>query len=252
MTSIFTAPSHLITMRPILAVRQVAHEGLGSLELLFSNAGLKYQYVDPYRRAPGEFRPDDWSGLVVLGGPMNVDQIDEHPFLADEVRWIRQALDARLPMLGICLGAQLLAKTAGAKVYPNHTKEIGWYDLQLLPAATDDPLFSGLATEQTVFQWHGDTFDLPAGAVHLARGPLCEHQAFRFGPAAWGLQFHLEITAEAVDDWTSNPGNCCEVGRLEYIELAEIRRRTPSELPKMEQLSQIALVRFAELCRQRG
>ena len=112
---------------------------------------------------------------------------------------------ADLPVLGICLGAQLLAKTLGARVYPNRVKEIGWYPIELTPAAADDPLFAQSGA-QTVFQWHGDTFDLPAGAVHLARSPLCENQAFRYGHNAYGLQFHIEMTAAMIDDLAQRAG----------------------------------------------
>ena len=114
----------------------------------------------------------------------------------------RLAMD--LPVLGICLGSQLLAKTLGARVYPNHVKEIGWYPVELTPAAADDPLFAQSGT-RTMFQWHGDTFDLPSGAVHLARSPACENQAFRYGRRAYGLQFHIEMTAAMIDDWLSVP-----------------------------------------------
>ena len=102
---------------------------------------------------------------------MNVDEVDQFPFLATEVNWIRVALVQGVPILGVCLGSQLLAKAAGAKVYANGVKEIGWYELGLTPAAANDPLFAGVGPQATVFQWHGDTFDLPDGAVHLASSP---------------------------------------------------------------------------------
>ena len=116
---------------------------------------------------------------------MNVDQIDQYPFLTRDVQWIEQALSRELPLLGICLGSQLLAKTLGGRSIRTGRKEIGWYPVELSAAAADDPLFAQSGT-RTVFQWHGDTFDLPAGAVHLARSPLCENQAFRYGPTPTG------------------------------------------------------------------
>ncbi len=239
-------------MKPILAVRQIPHEGLAGLEQFFTAAGLEHRYVDAADVDQFEFRPADWAGLVVLGGPMNVDQTDEHPYLRNEVNWIRAALIAQLPLLGICLGAQLLAKTLGAKVFPNRIKEIGWYEIDLLPAAADDRLFAGCDSRQTVFQWHGDTFGLPLGAVHLARSAHCEHQAIRYGASAWGLQFHLEMTAATVDEWLGQSGNCCEIDGLDYIDAAEIRRRAPSDLPKMDRLAQVVFTRFVELCRARS
>ena len=129
---------------------------------------------------------------------------------------------AKLPVLGVCLGSQLLAKALGSRVYANRVKEIGWYEVELLPAANDDRLFGGLCTSPrprpraerekvTVFQWHGDTFDLPKGAVQLARSAQCENQAFRFGEAAYGLQFHMEVTAEIIDSWLCQSDNCGEL-----------------------------------------
>ena len=152
-----------------------------------------------------------------------------YPFLADEVRWLRQAVEADLPVLGVCLGAQLLAKALGSRVFANRVKEIGWYEVELLPEAADDPLFCDVASPATVFHWHGDTFDLPRGAVQLARSSQCENQAFRFGPSAYGLQFHLEMTAEMIDDWLCEANNCGELAGLDYIDPAAIRRQTPRQ-----------------------
>jgi GMP synthase (glutamine-hydrolysing) len=175
------------------------------------------------------------------------------------VRWLERAAEARLPVLGVCLGAQLLAKATGSKVYPNEIKEIGWYEVQLLPEADDDPLFGGIAKPQadsirqlTVFQWHGDTFDLPNGAVRLARSEQCENQAFRYGAAAFGLQFHLEVTAEIIESWLCDGGNCGELAGLSYIEPAAIRRETPGKLPGMERLGRVVFDRFVELCKRVG
>jgi GMP synthase (glutamine-hydrolysing) len=183
-----------------------------------------------------------------MGGPMNVDQADEFPFLATEVGWLRRAVEAGLPTLGVCLGAQLLAKSLGSRVYPHRVKEIGWYELELLPAATDDRLFAGARNRETVFQWHGDTFDLPQGAVQLARGASCEQQAFRYGPAAYALQFHVEMTARMVDDWFAEPCMCGEAAALNYVDPEEIRCRTPQALAAMAPLARRLLGGFAELC----
>jgi GMP synthase (glutamine-hydrolysing) len=239
-------------MKPILALRHVPHEGLGILEPIFHEAGLVYSFVDLFDEVPRTFRAEQLAGLVVLGGPMNVDQTDRYPFLAAEVQWLQQAVAAELPVLGVCLGSQLLAKSLGATVRPNQIKEIGWYPLELLPAAEQDPLFSGLPRTPTVFQWHGDTFNLPPGAVRLARSALCEQQAFRFGPSAYGLQFHVEVTGPMIEDWLCEPGGCAEVAGLDYIDPAEIRRRTPSELPAMHALARPLFSRFAELCKSRS
>jgi len=234
----------------VLILRHMPHEPGGTLEDALTSAGLGFRYVDLYKEVPARLPLDQASGLVALGGPMNVDQVDRHPFLASDVQWIEEALQRDLPFLGVCLGSQLLAKTLGARVYPNRVKEIGWYPIELTPAAAEDRLFAQSGT-RTVFQWHGDTFDLPAGAVHLARSRLCENQAFRYGPRAYGLQFHIEMTATMIDDWLSEPGNCRELAGLEYIDPRGIRTQTPHELPRLQAWAAEVLGRFAETCRAR-
>lgn len=161
-------------MQSVLVLQHVPHETLGTLEHHFAEVGLSCRHLPLFETVPDRLELEQAAGLVVLGGPMNVDEVDRYPFLGAEIGWIRQALDAGLPLLGICLGSQLLAKALGAKVYANRVKEIGWYDLELTPQAADDPLFAGCAPQQLVFQWHGDTFDLPSGA--RSPGPQCELQ----------------------------------------------------------------------------
>jgi len=251
-------------MKPVLAVRHVAHEGLGTIGDALGRNDVPTEIVDSSAGLPG-FDAKMWSGFVVMGGPMNVGEVEKYPFLANEVQWLQQAVEARLPVLGVCLGAQLLAKALGSRVYPNKIKEIGWYEVEMLPAAADDRLFGGVgrpsvgtgagsgdpgATRVTVFQWHGDTFDLPTGAVRLARSEQCENQAFRYGPAAFGLQFHLEVTAEIIESWLCEGGNCGELAGLSYIDPAEIRRQTPEKLPGMERLGRVVFDRFVEMCRE--
>jgi GMP synthase (glutamine-hydrolysing) len=223
------------------------HEPGGTLETALQSAGLGFRYVDLFREVPARLPLDESTGLIVLGGAMNVDETDRYSFLARDVQWIEEALSRKLPVLGICLGAQLLAKTLGAKVYPAARKEIGWYPVELVAAAAQDPLFAQRGM-RTIFQWHGDTFDLPAGAIHLARSPVCENQAFRYGPNAYGLQFHIEMTAAMIDDWLTEAGNCRELAELDYIDPQGIRAQTPEELPRLQALAGEVLGRFAQMC----
>ncbi|MEX0866263.1 MAG: hypothetical protein WD030_02825 [Pirellulales bacterium] len=239
-------------MKPILALRHVPHEGLGLLEPLFRNHGLVYSYVDLWENETLRFRPDQLAGLIVLGGHMNVDETERFPFLAHELDWIRQGLEVDLPILGLCLGSQLLAKALGAAVRPNHCKEIGWYSIEPTPDAAHDPLFGGLAAGATVFQWHGDTYDLPAGAVQLARSELCEQQAFRHGETAWGVQFHLEVTGEMICQWLDAEEAQAELASLPEIDAEAIRRRTAGEIDRLHQTAERVLGPFAELCRARS
>lgn len=243
MVSVF--PTQDTRMKPVLAVRHVPHEPLGQLETFLNEAGLAIQTVDLFNHVPQSLDLRQAAALIVMGGPMNVDQTDRYPFLARDVEWIRQALELHVPMLGICLGAQLLAKALGARVYANGVKEIGWYPLEILPAAQGDPLFAGARSTETVFQWHGDTFDLPAGAVHLAQSRQCKHQAFRYGQWAYGLQFHIEMTPDMVQSWLADPGNRDELAQLDYIDPSAILAQTPEKMPAMAELGRRVLGRFA-------
>jgi len=236
-------------MRPVFAVRQVSHEGLGTIADALRRCDVPYTIVDAFGENLPVFEPRQVSGLVVMGGPMNVDETDRYPFLAAEVDWLQRAIDSRLPVLGVCLGAQLLAKALGSRVYPNRVKEIGWYEVELLPETATDPLFCDAPSRPTIFHWHGDTFDLPAGSVQLARSPQCENQAFRHGKSAYGLQFHMEVTSQIIDSWLRESGNCGELAELNYIDPDAIRRQTPQKLPTMESLGGKVFDRFAQMCR---
>jgi GMP synthase (glutamine-hydrolysing) len=233
----------------VLILCHAANESGGTIETALSRAGLPYRYINLYREVPSQLPLEQATGLVVLGGPMNVDEVQRYPFLAADVRWIRQAVEGRLPVLGVCLGAQLLAKALGARVYANGVKEIGWYPIEMTPAAADDALFACGGT-QTVFQWHGDTFDLPAEAVQLARSPLCEYQAFRYGPTAYGLQFHVEMTAPMIDQWLAAADASGELDGLDYIDAGKIRGQSPQELPQLQALAAQMLGRFAAMCQK--
>jgi GMP synthase (glutamine-hydrolysing) len=237
--------------KPVLIIRHVPHESAGTLENALTQANLEFKYLDLFREYPSSLKCEQYLGLVVMGGPMNVDEVEKHPFLGDDMRWIRQTIEAGMPLLGICLGSQLLAKACGARVYPGPVKEIGWYPLELSVAAAEDRLFAGCGRTSTVFQWHGDTFDLPPGAIHLAQSALYRNQAFRIGPSAYGLQFHIEMTAEMIEDWLSESGNCGELASLDYIDPELIRQKTAHELPGLQTLADKVLGRFAALCRER-
>lgn len=140
--------------------------------------------------------PDDVDWLIVMGGPMSVHEHRLHPWLQEEKAFLRQMIDRQRRVLGICLGAQLLADVLGARVYQNGEKEIGWYPIRLQPPAL--PLFGSSASSFEVFHWHGDTFELPVGATWLAESAACRHQAFSLGPHIVGLQFHLEMNPLAI------------------------------------------------------
>jgi GMP synthase-like glutamine amidotransferase len=159
----------------------------------------------------------DW--LVVMGGPMGVGDEAAYPWLVVEKRAIRDAIDAGKTVLGVCLGAQLIAEVLGARVYRNAHPEIGWMSIELTPEALESPLFGFLPPSLQVFHWHGDTFDLPPGAVHLARSGACAHQAFSCAGRVLGLQFHLESTPASVRDLVTHCAD--EIRPAPYVQGAE-------------------------------
>ena len=167
--------------------------------------GHRIRYVNFHREPDAQPDVSRYDALIVLGGPQMPDQGHYFPHLNVEMRCIEEALKRDMPVLGICLGAQLLAYTLGGGVKPLPGWEIGWYGLEPTSSAAADPVFAGLVQPQPVFQWHGYTFDIPAGAVHLARSETCENQAFRFGEKAYGLQFHLELDERLINRWLNYP-----------------------------------------------
>jgi GMP synthase (glutamine-hydrolysing) len=143
---------------------------------------------------------DAYGAVLVFGGAMHADQDRHHPWLREENFFLQRLLDIQTPVLGICLGAQLIAKAANASVHPASTFEIGWHEVELLDGAADDPVLGALPERFDAFQWHYYTYDVPAGAVELARNEVCT-QAFRLGGNAWGVQFHPEVTLAQVQSW---------------------------------------------------
>ncbi len=187
-------------MPTCLVIQHVPPEGPYLIAEALDNAGVA---VDLCRIFAGGHLPaslDGYGGLVVMGGPMSASTDDGFATRTAEIDLLEDALERGLPALGVCLGAQLLAIAAGGKVYPGaEGPEIGWAPVSLVGGAQRDPLFRDLPRELTVLHWHGDTFDLPPGATHLAVSKAYPNQAFRAGPRAWGLQFHLEVDSAAVD-----------------------------------------------------
>ena len=176
-------------------LQHVPFEGLGSIEPWLRGAGYEITSSPLFRSA--EFPNLEMVDLlIVMGGPMSVNDEDEFPWLIEEKRFVRGAIKAGTPVLGICLGAQLIASSLGARVYRNRCKEIGWFPVQGVPRPGLRSTFS-FPSAMDVFHWHGETFELPPCAVPLARSEGCRNQAFQIGRRVVGLQFHLETTAES-------------------------------------------------------
>ena len=181
------------------SLQHVPFEGLGTIASWARVRGHQLSVTQLYEDAllPSV---DSFDGLIVMGGPMGVDDERKHPWLVEEKRFIERAIVTGKTVLGVCLGAQLVACVLGAQVYRNADKEIGWFPVQLSDAATHSSFFSKLPSRLEVFHWHGDTFDLPAGAVHIARSHACQNQAFVLDERVVGLQFHLEMTPHTAEE----------------------------------------------------
>jgi GMP synthase (glutamine-hydrolysing) len=203
-----------MTLRTVLVIQHVALEGPGLLEPAFDRAGLERRTVRTWKREVVPASASGHAAVVIMGGPMGVYEADRHPHLKDEIALAADALRAGVPILGVCLGAQILAAAAGARVFIGPGKEIGWRPIDLTPAGRADRLLGALPARPTVFHWHGDTFDLPPGATLLASSDLYPHQAFRVGPCAWGVQFHIEVSAGMIDRWVEafSPGDIGAAG----------------------------------------
>jgi GMP synthase-like glutamine amidotransferase len=184
-----------------LVIQHLAPEGPYLIAEALGNAGIAVELCQVFA---GDQPPpvlEGYDGLVVMGGPMSASSDDGFPTRTAEIDLLEEALEREVPALGVCLGAQLLAIAAGGKVYPgSEGPEIGWAPVSLITGEAErDVLFRDLPLELTVLHWHGDTFDLPPGATHLATSEAYSAQAFRAGPRAWGLQFHMEVDSSAID-----------------------------------------------------
>lgn len=188
----------------VLVIKNVSVEGPGTIEDHLRTGNIPCTTIELEQGQP---LPEiqSFSHIVILGGPMAVYEMDRTPYLKEEAALIEKAVKAGKHVLGVCLGAQMLAHVLGARVYPGGAKEIGWYDVTLTEEGMRDGCMAELGVEggktAQVFQWHGDTFDLPAGAVRLASSDLYPNQAFRYGDHAYALQFHIEVTPGIVTGW---------------------------------------------------
>lgn len=194
-------------------LQHVPFEGLGSIEPWLGKAGCQIS-TTRWFEASALPQPGQLDLLVVMGGPMSVNDEDAFPWLAQEKRFIRNVIEAGKPILGICLGAQLIAAAAGARVYPNAVKEIGWFPVQGIASKASTAF--RFPPSLRAFHWHGETFDLPRGAIRLARSPGCENQAFQIGSSIIGLQFHLETTPLSARQIIDNCRN--ELVRSQYVQ----------------------------------
>jgi GMP synthase (glutamine-hydrolysing) len=183
-------------MAKILVLQHHPAENLGAIADALEGAALAWQYVRVHDGQPIPKDVKGLGGLIVLGGPQTVYRLDRHPHFREEMALIESALKAEKPILGMCLGSQLLAASLGAQVRRGEQREIGWYPVRLHEAAKEDHLLRGLPSEFVAPHWHSDVFDLPEGAIALASSEKTPLQAFRYGAKAYGFMFHAEMTRE--------------------------------------------------------
>jgi len=210
-------------MKSATVIRHIAFEDLGTLEIALEKQGYTIKYLEAGVDDLTNIAPTE-DMLIILGGPIGAYDEQDYPFLVDELRLLEQRLKADLPTLGICLGAQLMARALGARVYPGGQKEIGWSNIQLSEAGKNSPLVNLDVENTPVLHWHGDTFDLPEGATRLASSSLYENQAFSYGKATMGLQFHPEVTRTGLERWFI--GHACEINSTSGISVEQLRADT--------------------------
>lgn len=218
--------------RNILVIRHMYSADLCSLETVFKEHSFHITKVEGFSTDLSQINPLDYDAVIVLGGSMGVYQTDLFPYLSDEMALIRKCVAADHPMLGICLGSQLAAGALGQKVYKGSAgRETGFMDIELTAAATSTPLRHFHKSKTRIFQWHGDTFDLPSEATLLASSPLYQNQAFRIGKNIFATQFHPEVDHNGI---CNTLVECCN-----EVDVVALRKQAEAELPAL--VSQLRL-----------
>jgi GMP synthase (glutamine-hydrolysing) len=231
-----------------IVLRHATAEGLGLLANALRDYGVHHRYLDVAR---GDALPKDIrtvGGVIVLGGPMAAYEAERHPFLQAESAFVEKAIETGRPVLGVCLGAQLIAQVLGARVYAGERREVGWGPIELTDDGKDDPLFAGLGDSFTVFHMHGDTYELPPDATNLARSPMYEQQAFSLGDTVYGFQFHLEFTEPIIQRLATEPQT------MEYIVGAGVdpKQLVAETATRVSELSEVATEVFRRYFQQCG
>ncbi len=230
-----------------LVLRHSQAEGLGLLGNALRERGIQHRAVDVARGEPAPKDVRGLGGLIVLGGPMAAYEPDKHPFLRTETALIEKAITAGRPVLGVCLGAQLIAQVLGARVYAGDKREVGWAPITLTSDGGDDPLFAGGDSTMTVFHLHGDTYELPPDAANLATSAMYEQQAFRWGDLVYGFQFHLEFTESIIGRLTGEAESqryMTEAG----ANLKQITAETPARVRDLTDVAQRVFESYFSQC----
>ena len=226
-------------------LQHVPFEGLGSIEAWARQHQHTLSVTRLYQNDPWPLLEDfDW--LIVMGGPMNIYEESQYPWLIQEKQFIKQAIAQDKTVIGICLGSQLIADILGSPVYSGKYKEIGWFPIELTTEAINSQLFQAFSPQLTVFHWHGDTFDLPPGATRLAYSEACQNQAFLYGNKVLGLQFHLESTSASVTQMLKHCSD--ELVEGKYIQTSADLLASDQHFMTINDVMNTILDRLAVLC----
>lgn len=227
-----------------MAIQHVRCETLGTIGDVLGAAEIPFEVVRTFEGRPVPNDMEGRNGLIIMGGPMGVYELDQFPFLRQEIRLIEEAVQQDIPLLGICLGSQLLAAALGADVTPGKKKEIGWYPVTLAQAAAGDPLWTGLGSSFMAYHWHGDVFELPSGAVSLASSELTPHQAIRYGRSAYGVLFHMEVTEHIIEDMVKTFQDELQSAGLNGLGIVQ---QTQKHLPGLGEIGKSVFTRWVGL-----
>lgn len=204
-------------------LQHIQYEGLGSIaDWIHENSyvlSVTQLFHDQSLPDPG-----DIDFLIIMGGPMGIYEKEKYPWLKKEKQFIKKAIRENKKVLGICLGAQLIADVLGAKVYPNKYQEIGWFPVRMTDDSKNSKLFNHFPSELMVFHWHGDTFDIPDNTIHIFENEVCRNQGFQYGDNVLGLQFHLEVRRADIEKWFDEPGDDSinHISNEPYIQQKEV------------------------------
>ncbi|MBI3597577.1 MAG: gamma-glutamyl-gamma-aminobutyrate hydrolase family protein [Nitrospirae bacterium] len=231
-------------MSKVWVMQHMVCETLGTISDALNAGSVPFEYVRIFEGQPVPIEMGDAAGLILMGGPMGVYEQDHYPFLRQEIRLIEEALRKNMPVLGICLGSQLLAAALGARVTQAKDKEIGWRRVSLTRAAKDDPLWSGIEPAFTAYHWHGDVFDLPSGAVSLASSDRTRHQAFRYGRSAYGILFHMEVTEAIIRDMVETFRDELQTTGLDGLQIVQ---QAGAHLSRLREVGRAVFSRWAGL-----
>ena len=231
-------------MADICVLQNVHCEDLGLIEQILPGYGLTPHYVQTFAGEPVPKKLKNAAGLVIMGGPMSVYDHRQYPFLLDAMKLIDQVLKAEKPVLGICLGSQLLAAALGADIRRGPQKEIGWHEVELSAASRSDRMWTGVEPRFMGYHWHGDIFSLPDGAMSLASSQLTRHQAFSYGDRVYGLLFHMEVTEKMVQDMV---GTFADELDQEKLDGREILAQTNQYIQSLQGIGYTAFQNWAAL-----